>query len=41
MPLRPLEPQPSKCTIDDLLIHKLDQRRYAGYLATGRVLLER
>ncbi len=39
--LRPIDTQPSKRYIDDLLIEKPDQRRDAGYFATSRVLLER
>ena len=36
-----IDSQPAKCGIDDLLVEKRDQRRHTGYLATGRMLLER
>src|ERR1700745_2022354 len=39
--LRPIDSQPPKRRIDDLLVKEPKQRRHAGYLSTGRVLLER
>jgi hypothetical protein len=31
----PIESQPSKCRVDHFLINQSDQRRHAGYFATG------